>query len=239
VEGGAQEYAKRLSAPWQHRIRHRCKIVRVQRKIVGGGVALTDANARQYHFDQVILACHADQALQLLADPTPDENRLLQPFQYQTNLATLHTDPSVMPRTKLAWSSWNYSLSRNAAGEIAPATHYWMNRLQNVSDRENYFVSINGGGEIAPERIIKTIRYEHPLFSLEAVGAQREIPELNRRARGTTETFYAGAWQRYGFHEDGLLSALNLSQLLLQRDPWEVSAEADIQPNSKNLHPVS
>jgi predicted NAD/FAD-binding protein len=221
VDGGAQEYTKRLTAPWQNRIRHNRKIVRVQRKVAGGGVALTDASGTHHRFDRVILACHADQSLQLLADPTADETRLLQTFHYQTNLATLHTDTSVMPRKKLAWSSWNYSVTRNSQGEIVPATHYWMNRLQNVSDRENYFVSINGNREIDPGRILKTIQYEHPLFSLDAVGAQREIPELNRCAQGRTETFYTGAWQRYGFHEDGLLSAVNLSQLLLQHDPWD------------------
>ena len=220
VDGGAKEYAKRLTAPWRDRIRHESKVVRVQRKVAGGGIALTDNRGSHHRFDRVILACHADQALQLLADPTADEGRLLREFHYQPNTATLHTDASVMPRTKLAWSSWNYSVSRDSSGKIVPATHYWMNRLQDVSARENYFVSINGNREIAPDRILKTIEYEHPLFSLGAVGAQREIPELNRHAEGKTETYYAGAWQRYGFHEDGLLSAINLSQLLLNRDPW-------------------
>ncbi|NBR08260.1 MAG: NADP transhydrogenase subunit alpha, partial [Opitutaceae bacterium] len=165
-------------------------------------------------------ACHPDEALRLLADPTAEETRLLSEFHYQANIATLHTDATVMPRTPLAWSAWNYSITRDAHGVISPATHYWMNCLQGVSDRENYFVSINGSAGIAPDKIIKTIAYAHPLFSQGAVQAQAELPQLNQSARGHTETYFAGAWQRHGFHEDGLLSAVNVSQQLLGHDPW-------------------
>jgi uncharacterized protein len=218
VDGGAQEYVRRLTTPWRDRIRHQARVVRVQRG--SGGVAVTTADGTTAHFDRAILACHGDQARSLLADPTPDEARLLGEFHYQANLATLHTDATMMPRTKLAWSAWNYSIARDPQGAIIPATHYWMNCLQGVSQRQDYFVSINGSERIAPEKILRTIPYEHPLFSLGAVRAQAELPALNAAARGTTETYFAGAWQRYGFHEDGLLSAVNLSQLLLGRDPW-------------------
>ena len=219
VDGGAQEYVQRLTAPWRDRLRPRAGITRVQRG--KGGVALTTSTGAVERFDQVILACHADQSLGLLADPTPDESRLLAEFHYQPNTATLHTDTTVMPRTRLAWSAWNYSLARDSSGGTAPATHYWMNCLQGVSDRESYFVSINGAERINPAKILKTIPYEHPLFSLGAVRAQAEIPALNRAAAGGTKTYFAGAWTRYGFHEDGLLSAVNLSHQLLGRDPWE------------------
>ncbi len=173
-----------------------------------------------HNFDHVILACHGDQALRLLVNPTADEKRLLQEFKYQPNVATLHTDASVMPRTRLAWSSWNYEITRDDAGSISTATHYWMNSLQGVSDRENYFVTINRPESIAPEKVLRRINYEHPLFSLGAMQAQAEFPALNAAARGTTETYFAGAWQRFGFHEDGLLSAARLSEQLLGRDPW-------------------
>src|SRR5665213_1978006 len=178
VDGGSKEYVKRLISPWRDRIRHNAKVVRVRRQ--GGGVTLTTSDGASHQFDRAILACHGDQALQLLADPSPDEGRLLREFHYQPNIATVHTDESVMPRKKLAWSSWNYTISRATSGEILPATHYWMNRLQGVSDRQNYFVSINGNQTIAPHTILKTIRYEHPLFNLGAVGAQRELPLLNQ-----------------------------------------------------------
>lgn len=218
VDGGSREYVRRLTAPWRDRIRHNAKVVRVRRE--NGGVTVTTASGALHRFDRVVLACHGDQALQLLADPTPDETRLLREFLYQANVATLHTDASVMPRARLAWSAWNYSIARDPAGRIAPATHYWMNCLQGVSDRQDYFVSINGTAGIAPEKILQTIPYEHPLFSLGAMRAQAELPGLNAAARGTTETYFAGAWQRYGFHEDGLLSAERLSEFMLGRDPW-------------------
>ncbi len=218
VDGGAQAYVQRITHPWRDRIRHGNKIVRVRRE--NGGAVLTTAHGATEYFDRVILACHADQSRQLLADPTPEEARLLAEFHYQPNLATLHTDASVMPRTPLAWSAWNYSIARDPAGRISPATHYWMNCLQGVSDRENYFVSINGAERINPAKVLKTIPYEHPLFSLGAVQAQAGLPALHAAAAGRTETYFAGAWTRYGFHEDGFLSAVNLGQLLLGRDPW-------------------
>jgi len=220
VDGGSQEYVKRITQPWRDRIRHNTRVVGVRRGATG--VIVSTADGGSHRFDKVVLACHGDEALQLLADPTPDEAKVLREFHYQPNTATLHTDTSVMPRTPLAWSAWNYSIARDAAGRVSPATHYWMNRLQGVSDRENYFVSINGADRLAPEKILRTIPYTHPLFSLGAVQAQALLPALNESARGRTETYFAGAWQRYGFHEDGLLSAVNLSRLLLGRDPWAV-----------------
>lgn len=222
VDGGAQEYVRRLTAPWRDRIRTGGKVVRVRRG--DGGGLVTTADGASMHFDRVILAAHGHESLALLADPTPDEARLLREFPYQPNVATLHTDASIMPRTKLAWSAWNYSIARDAAGRIEPMTIYWMNRLQGVSDRENYFVSINRPDRINPAKILRTIACEHPLFTLAAVRAQAEIPALNAAAAGTTETYFCGAWTRYGFHEDGFLSAVNLARLLLGRDPWTAPA---------------
>lgn len=218
VDGGAQQYVTRLTTPWRDRIRHDARVVSVRR--TPDGALLTTEDRRTERFDKVILAAHGHESLALLADPTPDEARLLSEFQYQPNVATLHTDAAVMPRTKMAWSAWNYSIARDAHGVAEPMTIYWMNRLQGVSDRENYFVSINGAERIDPRKILRTIAYEHPLFTLGAIRAQREIPALNANALGATETFFCGAWTRYGFHEDGLLSAVNLAQLLLDRDPW-------------------
>lgn len=218
VDGGAQEYVRRLTAPWRDRIRRNARVVRVSRSAIG--VLVTTADGIAQRFDHVILAAHAHESLALLSDCTPDESRILSEFHYQPNLATLHTDAAVMPRSRLAWSAWNYSIARDAQGRVEPMTIYWMNRLQGVSDRENYFVSINRPDRIDPARILKTIAYAHPLFTLGAVRAQAEIPGLNAAAPGKTETYFCGAWTRYGFHEDGLLSAVNLSHQLLGRDPW-------------------
>ena len=144
VEGGAVAYVEKLCAPWRHRLR----LAQGARRVARGsrGVTVTTAAGEEHTFDRVILACHADQARRLLADPTPDEVRLLGKFRYQPNVATLHTDPAVMPRTRRAWASWNYETGRDRAGRTIAGTHYWMNSLQGVSDRENYFVSTQPGG---------------------------------------------------------------------------------------------
>ncbi|MDB6128802.1 MAG: protoporphyrinogen oxidase [Verrucomicrobia bacterium] len=218
VDGGAKTYVEKISAPWRDRLRlgeAATKVVRSPR----GVIVMTSSGVAQ-NFDHVILACHPNQTLALIDSPTANESRVLGEFKYQPNIATLHTDTTVMPRTKLAWSSWNYEINRDPAGQISTATHYWMNSLQGVSDRENYFVTINRPESIAADKVLRRIAYEHPLFSLGAMRAQEEVPALNLAARQTTQTFFAGAWQRYGFHEDGLLGAYNLSAQILGRDPW-------------------
>jgi predicted NAD/FAD-binding protein len=217
VRGGARAYVERLVAPWRDRIRLGDPVARVAR--TGKGVSLTTGSGAEHRFDRVVLACHADQALSLLSDPRPTESRVLGEFKYQPNTATLHTDPSVMPRTRLAWASWNYEIA-SGTDDSATATHYWMNSLQGVSERQNYFVSINRRRSIDPGKVIRAIAYEHPLFNLGALRAQRELPMLNSQSAGTTETYYAGSYFRYGFHEDALFSAVRLSELLLSRDPW-------------------
>jgi uncharacterized protein len=224
VEGGAREYVRRLTSPFRDRIHLGAGATRVERN--ADRVRITTADGATHDFDKVILAAHADDALDLLAAPTAAEARLLPNFRYQKNVATLHTDTSVLPRAPLARAAWNYELARAADGSFSPATHYWMNRLQGVSERENYFVTINRPEAIAPGRVIRRINYEHPLFDLAAVSAQRELPALNEAARGSTETYFAGSYFRYGFHEDAFMSAVNLSALLLGRDPWNATASA-------------
>ena len=216
VAGGAQAYVRKLTAPWNDKIRLGDPVSSIARGARSAKVTLKSGSVET--FDKVIVASHADQALGLLSDPKPEEFRLLREFKYQHNTATLHTDASVMPRTRLAWASWNYEIS--AAGPGGSATYYWMNSLQGVSDRENYFVSINRPESIDPSRVIRTIAYEHPLFNLGAAHAQRDLPHLNAAASGTTETYFAGSYFRYGFHEDALLSAVRLSEMILGRDPW-------------------
>jgi predicted NAD/FAD-binding protein len=229
VEGGARAYVERLTTPFLTRIARRMPVRRV-RRVASGVEVVTDVSAER--FDRVILACHPPESLALLgAEATGPERRILESFHYQGNRAYLHTDPAVMPRTRLAWSSWNYRLEAPSAGPAAAdeaplsaSTHYWMNRLQGISPQTDYFVSINGAELIAPERILRTIEYAHPLFDHAAIEAQAGIPRLNADAAGTTETYFAGAWQRYGFHEDGLLSAVQLARQLLGRDPWPPGA---------------
>jgi predicted NAD/FAD-binding protein len=217
VSGGSRAYVEKLSAPWRERIRLSDGAAGISR--AGGAIRVTSRSGDEQVFDKVILACHADQALSLLADASRDEDRILSEFQYQPNIATLHTDASVMPRTRLAWASWNYEINRGASGASSTATHYWMNSLQGVSERQDYFVSINRPEAIDPGKVLRTIAYEHPLFSLGAMHAQAELPRLNASG-AATGTYFAGSYFRYGFHEDAFLSAVQLSETLLGRDPW-------------------
>jgi uncharacterized protein len=218
VTGGARAYVAKLVAPWKERIRLGTGVDKVTRP--GKGVYVTLRSGVVQIFDKVILACHGDEALNMLSDPRPDETGVLGAFKYQPNIATLHTDSSVMPRTRKAWASWNYEINRDASGEPSTATHYWMNSLQGVSDRENYFVSINRPKAIDPAKVIRTIPYEHPLFNVGALRSQKDLMKLNTSTAGKTDTYFAGSYFRYGFHEDAFLSAVKLSEVLLSRDPW-------------------
>jgi uncharacterized protein len=220
VDGGSRQYRDRLIAPFRGSIQLGRAAARIIRNGPGRGVTVMTADGAPHTYDRVIVATHADQALRLLVNPTPDEVRLLGEFKYQANVATLHTDASVLPKAPRARAAWNYQLTRDPSGRLSPATHYWMNELQGVSDRENYFVTINRPDAIDSGKVIKRIDYTHPLFSLGAVRAQRELPKLNEQARGRTETYFAGSYFRYGFHEDAFMSAVQLSELLLERDPW-------------------
>jgi len=207
VDGGAREYVRRLLARLEGAVRLNCPVRSVRRPASGGAEVTTD-DGRTGVFDRVILACHADQALALLRDADASERRILGEFRYQPNLATVHTDTTVMPRRRLAWSSWNHRVDAAPDGTPRAQTVYWMNSLQGVPGPTQYFVSINGGHSVNPRCILRQIPYEHPLFSLGAVQAQAELPALNRRA-GAPAVRFAGSYFRYGFHEDALVSALD------------------------------
>jgi predicted NAD/FAD-binding protein len=217
VTNGARSYVKKLTAPFKERIHLGSPVTRIERQ--PGSVRVFTRAGDAAEFDKVILATHADQALQLLAEPTAQEQELLGCFHYQPNTATLHTDESFMPKTKRCWASWNYRIKPTQDGSIEPSTHYWMNSLQGVSEKTNYFVSINGADEITPEKVIKRIAYEHPLFDLAALAAQKKLPELNRLSPNQT-TYFCGSYFRYGFHEDAFGSAVALCRDFLGREPW-------------------
>ena len=217
VCNGAKSYVKKITAPFQERIRLNSPVVKVER--TANGAKVYPRGGETEIFDKIIFASHADQTYRLLADPTPMESELLSPFKYQANIATLHTDDRFMPKTRHCWASWNYRISRNTDGSLRPSTIYWMNQLQSVSDKVNYFVSVNGEDEIAPDKVLKRITYEHPLFDLEAIEAQKRLPDLNRLDKDQS-TYYCGSYFRYGFHEDAFGSAVQLCQDLLGEEPW-------------------
>jgi predicted NAD/FAD-binding protein len=215
VVNGAKSYVEKITAPFREKIKLKSGATSVRRE--NGGVKVTDVSGHTENFDRLIFASHADETLKMLADADESEKKLLGEFKYQPNSALLHTDESVMPKTKLCWSAWNYRIDRAANGKISPSTIYWMNRLQDVSDRQNYFVSINGEDSVNPNLILKRIQYEHPLFSLGATRAQRELPKLNERM---TNVFFCGSYFRYGFHEDAFTSALDLCRVLTGERIW-------------------
>ena len=217
VVDGSKSYVEKISAPWHDCVKLQSKVTRICRTSQSATVTLADGSSKT--FDKVILACHADQAHRLLKDPTKLEGRLLRQFRYHPNTATLHTDASVMPQTRRCWASWNYRIDLARDGKLVPTTHYWMNRLQGVSEKQDYFVSLNSDDRVAEDKVLKRIEYEHPVFNLPAIAAQRELPTLNRLSSDQT-TYYAGAWFKYGFHEDGFTSALECARAVTGEPLW-------------------
>lgn len=207
VTNGSRTYRDMILANFKDRIFLNDPVVKVFRK--NGKATLTTKSGKQAEYDKVIIASHGDEALAMLDAPTPDEQRLLCNFKYQQNIATLHTDESVMPKNKRVWSSWNYRVEEKNK-KMEASCIYWMNSLQNVSKNKNYFVSINDPGNIDKTKIIKTINYTHPLFDVNAVKAQKELHSLNK----TGPVYFCGSYFRYGFHEDALMSSVELSKNL-------------------------
>ena len=153
-------------------------------------------------YDFVFIACHSDQALAMLGDPTAIEHDVLGAVHYQENEAILHTDTAVLPRRRRAWAAWNYFVPGNDRDHVAVS--YNMNALQGLDAEETYIVTLNDDTRIAGDRVLRRIRYEHPVFTRETIAAQQRHAEVN-----CDRTFYCGAYWRNGFHEDGVVSALN------------------------------
>lgn len=208
LHNGSQAYRKILIEPFKNRIRINTAAQKVSIKENKVEVVLSNGTIEQ--FDKVIFACHANEALNMLEKPNDIQQRLLTPFKYERNVALVHTDESVMPKTKKTWSSWNYRIE-NINGKPTPTTIYWMNNLQQVSKNKNYFVSINPiAGSVAENKKIKEIIYEHPLFDLTAIKAQAELQTLNENG----PIYFCGSYFKYGFHEDAYASAVELCKKL-------------------------
>jgi predicted NAD/FAD-binding protein len=205
IRGGSARYVEKLVAPWRERIRTGTRVTAVQRR--EGGVDLIAAG-RARRFDRVILAVHSDQALALLDPATEAERRVLSAIRYQANEAVLHTDRRVMPHRRRAWASWNYRIPLRPRAHVQVTYH--MNRLQRLAAPEDYFVTLNDDGTIEPARVLRRIGYHHPVFDAAASAAQRRHAELD----GAGGVHFAGAYWGYGFHEDGLRSALAVCERL-------------------------
>ena len=199
VAGGSARYVERLVAPFRDRILVSTPVEWIRR--VSGGVLVKAGDGAPVRYDAVFLACHSDQALELLADPTRAECLVLGAIRYSTNEAVLHTDERLLPRSHRAWAAWNYHRGREPEAPVALT--YNMNILQRLRTPRPLLVTLNRAADIDPARVLKRITYHHPLFTPGAVAAQARHAELNR-----DRTFFCGAYWRYGFHEDGLWSAL-------------------------------
>lgn len=199
IRGGSARYVEKLTAPFRDRIRLNAPVEWIRRQ--PGGVIIKVRGTEAQHYDAVFLACHSDQALRLLADPSGKEREVLGAVPYQTNEAVLHTDTRLLPRRRLAWAGWNYHVLPPGHGPIALT--YNMNILQRLDAPTPFLVTLNRSDAIDPARIIKRMTYEHPLFTPASVAAQARQRELN----GAGGTYYCGAWWGNGFHEDGVVSA--------------------------------
>ena len=196
VTGGAKHYVEKLLQHIPH-THLQTPVERIERNGVRVRVFTAGGSA---DFDGVVLACHADQALSLLAQPTPQEQALLGAIRYHPNKAVLHTDTSVMPKKKLAWAAWNYERATDLGLESSRVClHYWINRLQPLPFSQDVVVSLNPVRAIDPSKVLGEYDYAHPVFDLAAIEAQSQLSSL----QGQHNTWYAGAWMGYGFHEDG------------------------------------
>jgi predicted NAD/FAD-binding protein len=203
IKGGSRSYVERLVASHRDRIRLNAGVQWIRRH--PEYIELKAEGAEPERYDRVFLACHSDQALRLLADPTPQEREALGAILYQTNEAVLHTDVSLMPRRKRAWAAWNYHMPVDSEANDGRVTlTYNMNILQDLDAPVEFCVTLNNAAAIDPGKIIRTMEYDHPVFTPGAVAAQRH----HRRINGARRTYYCGAYWRYGFHEDGVVSAL-------------------------------
>ena len=227
VVGGSRNYVDKIAATLEGKIRLNAHIHKVHRR--DGKVILEHHHGKTEEFDQVVMACHADQSLALLADPTPDEQRLLKAFPYQRNRAILHTDARQMPKRRTAWSAWNYLAESNSDNEDVAVT-YWMNRLQPLNTSKEVFVTLNPLKEPSEGSILGSYLYDHPVFDMESIAAQKELWSL----QGVKQTWFCGAWWGYGFHEDGLQSGLAVAENLgrIER-PWQLD-----DPNSRIYAPT-
>ncbi|MGZ9811493.1 NAD(P)/FAD-dependent oxidoreductase [Pseudoroseicyclus sp. H15] len=213
VDGGSIEYVRRLEA---HLRATGCEIrtgapVRSVNRSHGRPRVRAEGGVEET-FDQVIFASHSDETLAMLADPTPEERAALSAVRYQDNRAVLHADPGQMPRRRACWSSWVYQADESTRpGEAAQiGVTYWMNRLQNIPEDDPLFVTLNPAREVREELIYDETTFRHPLFDSAAVAAQARLREM----QGQHATWFAGAWTRHGFHEDGFASAVRIAQAM-------------------------
>ncbi|MGH8453405.1 MAG: NAD(P)/FAD-dependent oxidoreductase, partial [Nevskiales bacterium] len=217
VVGGSRSYVKKLLEDFRGQLHLNTPVTQLRRT---EHAAWLRVRGEEQRFDAVILACHADQSPRLLADADEAECAVLRGVPYVPNRAILHSDESLLPKRRAAWSSWNYLGREDALNDDPVTVSYWMNRLQGLAGSTQYIVTLNPPRPPRPETVIHQVDYQHPRFTPATVTARRRLPEVQGRRR----TWYCGAWTGYGFHEDGLKSAVNVARALGVEIPWEESS---------------
>lgn len=207
VSGGSREYVNRIVAQLTGPLRLNEGVRAITRR--PDGVVVTTAHGSQI-FDDVVIGAHADEALALLADPSPQEQAVLGAFGYQENLAVLHSDKALMPERRRVWAAWNYLGKGGDDGARQLCVSYWMNRLQNLPDDLPLFVTLNPITEPDPALVHRQITYHHPVFDGAAMNAQKQLPAL----QGVNRTWFCGSYFGYGFHEDAFSSGLAVAESL-------------------------
>ena len=219
VVGGARGYVQALTSPFARNIRLRAAVSRVERESDAVRIVWPSGSER---FDAAVIGAHADQALAMLAQPSPDERRVLARLRYGRNIAMLHSDERLMPKRRAVWSSWNY-LARDRSADAPLSVTYWMNSLQRLPPLRQFFVTLNPLVEPREELTYKRVVYEHPIVDSAALSAQRELWSL----QGKDRVWFCGAYFGAGFHEDGLQAGLAVAeQLGGGRRPWRLANES-------------
>ena len=226
IRGGSKSYVDKLTRPFLDRIRLSSPVHEIRRTDDGVEVCTLDRTER---FDDVILACHSDQALRMLSCPTPTEQAVLTEFPYGRNLAVLHTDETVLPQLRSTWSSWNYRIP--SGSEVRPTVTYDMNILQHLQTPETYCVTLNDPGTIDPRRVVGVYEYSHPVFTTKRAAAQARHAELIRQSR----TSFCGAYWGNGFHEDGVNSALAVCRAFGVSPSW-ADPQRTPEPDQETCH---
>lgn len=216
VSGGSHHYVNKIAAELQDStIRLSSPVQSVERR--NNKVYVTDNSGNSEEYDAAIIATHSDQALNMLSNPTEDESNVLGSMKYQDNKAYLHRDPSFMPKRKSCWASWNYLCDDIVDTRAQITVTYWMNLLQNISNETSLFVTLNPPHPPREDLIFDEHTFEHPVYDMDMIEAQKHIKDI----QGKNRLWFCGAYQRYGFHEDGILSAVNVAKQLGVSIPWE------------------
>jgi len=215
VSGGSREYVEKLTEPFKQKIRLGCgvkQVIRNQDKIT-----VIDSNGAQEIYDQVVFSCHSDQALAVMINATEEEKKILGSFRYQTNRMVLHSDTSFMPKHKAAWASWVYLSEQQKDESQTVSLSYWMNSLQPLATDIPIIVTLNPVRQPEKALVYDEYWFEHPVFDKPAISSQPLINSI----QGKNRFWFCGAYQRYGFHEDGLASAVHMANLMGAKPTWK------------------